>query len=76
MSQKIKIDKHFGDNIRTLRKESNLTQEQVVAKLQLMGFETSRSAYSQMECGTYNIRASELTALKEIFNTTFERFFE
>ncbi len=76
MNQKIKINSHFGTNLRKLRKEKNLTQEQVVARLQLLGFDMSRSAYAQIECGTYNIRITELIALKEIFSTTFDRFFE
>lgn len=76
MNQKIKINQQFGDNLRTLRKENNLTQEQVVAKLQLLGFDMSRSAYAQIECGTYNIRITELAALKDIFDTTFDSFFE
>lgn len=75
MSQKIKQDIHIGNNIRTLRKKSKLTQEQVVTHLQLQGIEISRSSYSQIECGTYNIRVSELVALAELFQTDFNSFF-
>ena len=52
MVQKIKQDISIGSNIRLLRKQSHLTQEQVVARLQLQGIEISRSIYSQIECGT------------------------
>jgi transcriptional regulator with XRE-family HTH domain len=76
MVQKIKQDISIGNNIRKLRKESNLTQEQVVAKLQLQGIEISRSSYSQIECGTYNIRVSELIALAELFQVDYNSFFE
>lgn len=76
MSQKIKINKQFGLNLRKLRKENKLTQEQVVAKLQILGFNMSRSVYAQIECGTYNIRITELAALKNIFSTTYDSFFE
>lgn len=76
MNQKIKINSQFGYNLRTLRKKNNLTQEQVVAKLQLLGQDISRSAYAQIECGTYNIRITELIALKDIFSTSFDSFFE
>ena len=76
MSQKIKVNKQFGLNIRKLRKENKLTQEQVVAKLQILGFNMSRSIYAQIECGTYNIRITELAALKNIFSTTYDSFFE
>ncbi|MGN0395713.1 MAG: helix-turn-helix domain-containing protein [Coprococcus sp.] len=76
MVQKIKQDISLGSNIRLLRKQSHLTQEQVVARLQLQGIEISRSIYSQIECGTYNIRVSELIALAELFNVDFNAFFK
>lgn len=76
MSQKIKQDISLGNNIRKLRKQSQLTQEQVVARLQLQGIEISRSSYSQIECGTYNIRVSELIALSKLFQADYNAFFE
>ena len=76
MSQKIKQDVNIGNNIRELRKKSKLTQEQVVARLQLQGIEISRSTYSQIECGTYNIRISELVALSELFDVDYNAFFQ
>ena len=75
MVQKIKQDISLGSNIRLLRKQSHLTQEQVVARLQLQGIEISRSSYSQIECGTYNIRVSELIALAVLFHVDFNAFF-
>lgn len=76
MVQKIRQDISLGSNIRKLRKQSHLTQEQVVARLQLQGIEISRSSYSQIECGTYNIRVSELVALAGLFQTDYNSFFE
>lgn len=76
MAQKIKQDISLGDNIRRLRRQSKLTQEQVVAQLQLQGIEISRSSYSQIECGTYNIRVSELIALARLFHTDYNEFFK
>ncbi len=76
MSQKIKQDIHIGNNIRALRKAKKLTQEQVVTHLQLQGLEISRSSYSQIECGTYNIRVSELVALAKLFQTDINCFFK
>lgn len=75
MTQKIKQDISLGDNIRKLRKQSHLTQEQTVARMQLKGLDISRSSYSQIECGTYNIRVSELIALAEIFYVDYNAFF-
>ena len=76
MEQKLKQDLRIGPNIRKYRLQSHLTQEQVTAKMQLMGLNISRSIYSQIESGTYNIRISELVAMREIFNINYESFFE
>lgn len=76
MAQKLKQDIHIGNNIRNLRKQARLTQEQVTAHLQLQGIDISRSSYSQIECGTYNIRVSELVALAELFQVDYNAFFE
>ncbi len=75
MEQKIKTNRTFGQNLRKLRKSSGMTQETVVTKLQLLGLDISRSAYAQIECGTYNIKITELVALKEIFNASYDDFF-
>lgn len=76
MSQKLKQDIQIGSNIRRLRKRNGLTQEQVITHLQPQGIEISRSSYSQIECGTYNIRISELIALADLFQVDFNAFFE
>ena len=55
MSQKIRQDINIGSRLRELRIQNKLTQEQVVVQLQLEGLDISRSSYSQIECGTYNI---------------------
>lgn len=73
--QKIRHDKSIGRNIRAMRLASHMTQEQVVAKLQLAGCDVSRSIYAQMESGTYNIRVRELAALKNIFCVEYDAFF-
>lgn len=67
MAQKLKQinDISIGDNLRKLRNAANLTQEQVVAQLQLRNLPTSRSVYSQIEAGTYNIRISELESMRK-----------
>lgn len=76
MTQKLKQDLQIGSNIRSLSKKSGFTQEQVVTRLPLQGIEISRSSDFQIECGTYNIRISELIALAELFQVDFNAFFE
>jgi len=75
MSQKIRHDNILGENIRNQRLKNELTQDQVIAQLQLKGINISRSIYSQIETGIYNIKVNELVALKDIFHCTFDDFF-
>ncbi len=72
---KLRQDENIGRNIRAMRIASHMTQEQVVAKLQLAGCDISRSIYSQIESGTYNIRISQLVALKNLFHVEYNDFF-
>lgn len=74
--QKIRQDKGLGGNIRDIRKSLGMTQDDVVAKLQIAGCDISRSIYSQIECGSYNIRVRELIALKQVFKVDYNAFFE
>ncbi len=76
MNEKIRQDINLGNNIRTLRRKAHLTQKQVVAKMDERGLVCSRSIYSQMECGRYNIRVSELVAFSEIFGVDYNAFFK
>lgn len=67
---------NIGINIRRFRKENRLTQEQTIAKMQLLGIEISRGTYSQIECGISNVKVQELLALAEIFHVGIADFFE
>lgn len=73
---RIRQDLSIGSNIRNLRKQSKMTQEQVIAKMQLMNCNITRSIYSRYETGELNIRVSDLVALKNIFACTFDNFFK
>ena len=56
--QKIRPDMDIGHNIQRLRRNANLTQEQVFARLQLMRIEISKSTYAKMETNRMNIQVS------------------
>ena len=73
--QSIRNDRAFGARIRELRNAAKLTQEQVAAKLQLLGLDVSRSVYSQIECGIHHMPVGVLIALKGIFNVSYDDFF-
>lgn len=74
--QKLRPDMDIGQNIRRLRKISKMTQDQVVAQMQLMGIEISKSTYAKIETNRMNIKVSELMALKIIFNVEINEFFD
>ena len=65
----------LGRNIQTIRMAKNLTQMQVVEKIQLLGSTMSRSTYANIESGRRNIKASDLKALQVIFDVDFTEFF-
>ncbi|EAD4772647.1 TPA: helix-turn-helix transcriptional regulator, partial [Listeria monocytogenes] len=74
--QKIRPDMDIGKNIQRLRNNSKMTQDQVVAKMNIMGLNISKSTYAKLETNRMNIRVSELVALKIIFDANFNDFFE
>ncbi|EAE1054599.1 XRE family transcriptional regulator, partial [Listeria monocytogenes] len=69
--QKIRPDMDIGKNIQRLRNNSKMTQDQVVAKMNIMGLNISKSTYAKLETNRMNIRVSELVALKIIFDANF-----
>ncbi|EIZ2435033.1 helix-turn-helix transcriptional regulator [Listeria monocytogenes] len=74
--QKIRPDMDIGKNIQRLRNTSKMTQDQVVAKMNIMSLNISKSTYAKLETNRMNIRVSELVALKIIFDANFNDFFE
>ena len=74
--QKIRKHRGLGQNIKAIRNSCHMTQEEVIAKLQVAGCDISRSVYSQIECGTYNIRVEELIELKKLFKVDYNAFFD
>ena len=76
---KIRQDRNkynIGSNIRLVRQERGLTQEDTIARLQLKGIYMSRGTYSHIECGVANIRIEELLALSEVFHVEVAEFFK
>ncbi len=76
MMIKLRPDRNIGSNIQKARYGKGLTQDETIAKLQLMGIEISRSTYAKIETNRINIRVSELIALSKIFDVDFNFFFE
>lgn len=68
-------DINIGRNIKNLREEHNLTQLDVLAKLQLLGVEISVYSYSKIENGRQNPTVSLLSALTKILDCDYNDFF-
>ena len=68
-------DVPIGRNIQNIRMNKNMTQQEVVSKVQLMGSIMSRSTLANIETGRRNIKASDLKALQAVFNVDYKEFF-
>lgn len=71
--QKIKQDEiRIGENIKKIRKQKKIKQIDVVRKMQLMGIDITRESLVKIERGIQHIYASQLRAIKEILDTTYD----
>ena len=70
------FDRFVGRNVRALRKENNLSQEELAARLQVLGCDMTRSAVAKVEVGQRHIYSDEIYLLRKIFRCGYERFFE
>lgn len=67
-----KYEKQVGKNIRAIRESKKMTQEQLSAKLQLMGCDITRSALAKIEVGQRHIYIDEIKCIKEILGVRFD----
>lgn len=71
--QKIKQDVIFiGKNIKNIRKQKKIKQIDVVRKMQLMGVDITRESLVKIERGIQHIYATQLKAIKEILDTSYD----
>lgn len=68
-------EKEFGYNIRKIRKEKKLTQDQLAAQLQINGCDITRSAMAKIEVGQRHLYPDEIRLLKELLNVSFDEMF-
>ena len=69
------IDDALGRNIQTIRMSKNMTQNEVVAQMQLLGSNMSRSTLANIETGRRNNKVSDLKLLKKVLSTSYDDFF-
>lgn len=65
----------LGQNIRKLRMECKLSQEQLAAQLQTRGCDVTRSALAKIEVGQRHIYPDELKLLRELLGVSYEELF-
>ena len=69
------IEKVVGNNIRKLRENANITQEQLSAKMQTRGCDITRSAVAKIEVGQRHLYPDEIILIKEILNVDYDEIF-
>ena len=70
------IEKRIGKNIRNLRENAKITQDQLATKLQLRGCDITRSAVAKIEVGQRHLYPDEILLIKEILDTDFDQIFD
>lgn len=65
-------EKKIGKNIREIRESRKMTQEQLSAKLQILGCDITRSALAKIEVGQRHIYIDEIKLIKKILNVSFD----
>lgn len=71
----IDYEKKMGKRIREFRQKQNMTQEQLSAKLQILGCDITRSALAKIEVGQRHIYPDEIKLIKSILNITYDELF-
>ncbi len=71
--QKIKQDTILiGNNIKAIRKQKKIKQTEIVRNLQLLGVDITRESLVKIERGIQHIYATQLKAIKEVLDTTYD----
>lgn len=68
-------EKALGRNIRKLRMEKKMSQEQLAVQLQVWGCDITRSALAKIEVGQRHLYPDEIKALHEILAAAYEDIF-
>lgn len=70
------VEKAVGANIRRLREEADITQEQLSARLQVNGCDITRSALAKIEVGQRHLYPDEIILLKKLLGASYEEIFD
>lgn len=67
-----KQDGKIGSNVRRLRKQAHITQEELIAKMQIAGCDISRGTLAKIEVGIRHLYANELKCIKEVLDVEYD----
>lgn len=70
------VEKLVGNNIRRLREQRKITQEELSARLQVNGCDITRSALAKIEVGQRHLYPDEVILLKKLLKVSYEEIFE
>ncbi len=70
------IERKIGNNIRNIREQKKMTQDELAAKLQLAGCDITRSAVAKIEVGQRHLYPDEILLIKQILSTDFDSIFK
>lgn len=65
------VEKQIGKNIRKLRENAKMTQDQLAARLQIEGCDITRSALAKIEVGQRHLYADEIILITNILKATY-----
>ena len=65
----------IGDKVRQLRKEKNLSQQQLSEKLETLAIYICRGSISRIEDHTRTVTDIELYGLSQVLSTPIQEFF-
>lgn len=66
------IEKTIGNNIKNLRENAGITQEQLSARLQVNGCDITRSALAKIEVGQRHLYPDEILLIKQLLKVSFD----
>ncbi len=66
----------IGSRVRKARKESNITQAELAARLQVSGIKIERPSISKLEVGSRPVTDIEIDAIAKALNVTISWLFE
>jgi len=66
----------IGPQVQNIRELQSLTQDQVAARLNQLGWDISRGTYAKIECQSRQVLDLEVTLLAKALKVSIDKLFE